>query len=135
MLIWQPTRVDKSKINLLLTAALDGGFALLPEDWYVTFGWRSRDEQSALFEVFRAGGPKAAPPGYSAHEFGLAVDVALDANAVRGGLQPNWDLNDPRWKAMIDMVRASKWLHSGIGFGDGGHIELVNWKSRRWEQA
>jgi hypothetical protein len=124
------SRIDRGKLNPLFFTAVENGFASLPDTWYATYGWRSNAEQAALYAKYKKGGPKAAPPGFSPHEFGLAIDVALDADAKRSGLQPNYDLNDPRWQAMIAMVQGSRWLHSGIGFGDGDHIEMVDWKSR-----
>lgn len=43
----------------------------------VTSGTRSFEEQAELFRKFQAGGPVAAPPGKSNHNFGLAFDVTI----------------------------------------------------------
>lgn len=43
----------------------------------VTSGMRSFEEQAELFAKFKAGGPIAAPPGKSNHNFGLAFDVTM----------------------------------------------------------
>ena len=131
MIVWK--RIDTSKLNPLFKAAVDNVVGPLQTVWYATYGWRSRQEQASLYAKYKAGGPRAAPPGYSPHEFGLAIDVVLDENDKRDGLQPNWDVNDPRWQELIEVIRRSKWLHSGVSFGDAGHIELVNWKSRTTE--
>lgn len=137
MIVWK--RIDASKLNPLLKAAVDNVLGPLPDIWYATYGWRSTQEQTALWLVYKKwmednpgkkGGPRAAPPGHSPHEWGLAIDVVLDQDAEKQGLQPSWDLNDPRWARLIDAVKRSKWLHSGVSFGDAGHIELVNWKHR-----
>ena len=38
--------------------------------------YRSRNHQKALYEAYKAGkGSQAAPPGYSLHEQGLAIDI------------------------------------------------------------
>jgi hypothetical protein len=42
----------------------------------VTSGFRSYAEQAALYARYLAGGPLAARPGTSSHEFGQAVDVS-----------------------------------------------------------
>lgn len=55
-------------------------------------GWRSRTEQAALYFQGRTrSGPIVtdARPGWSAHNYGIAVDVALDGNSAPG-LQPDW---------------------------------------------
>lgn len=48
----------------------------------VTSGYRSRAEQQVLWEKSQRGGPKAAQPGNSLHETGLAVDID---NKATGG--------------------------------------------------
>lgn len=40
-------------------------------------GFRSTDAQRILHEAYIAGGPRAAPAGLSAHNYGLAIDCAL----------------------------------------------------------
>ncbi len=66
---------------------------------WVTSGYRTRKEQRRLYERYRKGlGPKAARPGRSNHQRGLAVDVIvgdeesptyrwLAANACRHGFR------------------------------------------------
>lgn len=42
----------------------------------VNSAWRDHDDQAALYAQYQAGtGNLAAPPGYSNHESGLAIDV------------------------------------------------------------
>lgn len=49
-------------------------------DAQIISGYRSYEEQAALFDKFQRGGPQAAPPGFSNHNFGLAVDIGLFQN-------------------------------------------------------
>lgn len=50
----------------------------LGADYVVYSGFRAFDEQKKLWDAFVAGaGPRAARPGASAHNYGLAVDCAL----------------------------------------------------------
>ena len=126
MLVWNK---PKTGLNTQFVQALEDVIGPLLDAFYVTQAFRTYTDQAAKYEKYLAGGPKAAPPGFSPHEYGLAVDVALDEDAVRTGLQPNWDLKDDRWKNLIFVVQRSALLHSGVGFGDGDHIEMVNWKA------
>lgn len=44
--------------------------------------YRSRNHQKALYEAYKAGkGSLAAPPGYSLHERGLAIDIDASSRA------------------------------------------------------
>jgi len=43
----------------------------------ITSGYRSLAKQRTLYNRYRRGGPLAAAPGNSAHNFGLAVDIAF----------------------------------------------------------
>lgn len=102
-----------------------------PYSWYVTFGHRSLEQQAELYRIYRAGGAKAAPPGKSPHNFGLAVDVVLDIDSDRPGLQASWNTVDAGWVWLFDALEAHPRLHSGVGFGDGGHIEKANWTAHK----
>jgi hypothetical protein len=93
-----------------------------PYDWHIEYGYRTIAEQTKLYEAHLAGGPLAAPPGHSAHNFGLAVDVQL----IVGGVA-DWDTSHPGWQWLFAAVLAAPRLHSGRGFGDDDHIERVNW--------
>jgi len=46
-------------------------------DYVAISGTRSWDEQSELYRTYQSGGPKAAPPGYSWHNFGTAIDCGV----------------------------------------------------------
>ena len=47
----------------------------------ITSGYRSLAKQRTLYARYRRGGPLAAAPGNSAHNFGLAVDIAIQGAA------------------------------------------------------
>lgn len=99
-------------------------------DWYVTTGFRSIEESDRLFDLYKNhNGPKAAPGGQSAHNFGLAVDFALDGDTATPRLQPEWNERHPAWIRLRGLIDASPRLHGGWWFGDGDHIEKTQWKS------
>lgn len=125
MLRW---RVSKAGLSPVFVRWLEAAFEALPDEWVVISGLRTSEQQKALWAAYKAGGPRAAPPGYSAHEFGLAVDVVLDGEPERPGLQPSWDVSDPRWRRMIEAIEAHPKLETGASFGDAGHIQVRGWK-------
>ncbi len=51
--------------------------------------YRSFDEQAKLYATYKNGGPKANPPGGSAHNFGMAIDIALIRGKERLEYKPN----------------------------------------------
>lgn len=75
--------------------------ALLTQGLYirVTQGYRSFADQNALY----AERPKVtnAPGGYSAHNFGLAVDCAPSQDAYGNPFDPDWDGKDAHYAKMI----------------------------------
>lgn len=96
--------------------------------WYVLSTYRSMEEQRRLWENYKyRGGPRAAPPGRSAHNFGMAVDVVLDADSVKPGLQPSWDTKLPAWLWLKMATIPHPRLRGGWRFGDWPHIERVGW--------
>ena len=105
-----------------------------PSDWYVTHGFRSMEEQAGLYAKYKAGGPRAAPPGLSAHNYGLAVDVVLDTSPA-SGLQPSWDTEQQPWRWLFSALEHHATLLSGVGFRDGDHIEWRHWSQyKQWAQ-
>jgi len=91
--------------------------------WAIVYGFRSIELQTQLYEAHLKGGPLAAAPGKSAHNFGLAVDVQL---LVDG--QQVWDLSNPGWVWLFAAILPTPRLHSGKSFGDADHIERVDWR-------
>lgn len=105
-------------------------------DWYVTCGFRSIADSDAGYTKYKAyleglgpPAPKFAPGGKSAHNFGLAVDIALDGDATQPRLQPQWNEQHPAWIRLRGKVDAHPRLHGGWWFGDGDHIEKTHWES------
>lgn len=121
--------VDPTRLEPGFVGDLNGLLGHSRFAWWVTYGFRTREEQEALYRKHLTGGPKAAPPGQSAHEWGLAVDVVLDADPVLPGLQPTWNVKLAGWVWLFAAVAAHPRLKSGVKFGDGGHIERVDWRT------
>jgi hypothetical protein len=106
-----------------------------PGEWYVTYGFRTHEVQKALYDKYLAGGPRAAPPGHSAHESGLAVDVALVVDDA-GKAHTEWNYTHPTWLRLFDKIKAHPRLHSLVKIGDADHIERVAWRDHRgWKAA
>lgn len=96
----------------------------------VSCGLRSWDKQAADYAIGRdSQGHKIgstitdAPPGHSYHQYGLAVDVAIEDS--RSGLL-DWDDSHPAWK---DMIRKGQSLGMVSGdcwktLKDGPHWQL-----------
>lgn len=115
-----------------VTKLLEGS----PFWWAITSGFRSLSEQQILYDKYRAGGARAAPPGRSAHNFGFAIDVVLDGDPVKPGLQPDWNPNPgDGWYWLRDAITPHPRLRHGSHFGDWPHIERYHWSEhRRWLQ-
>lgn len=91
----------------------------------VTQGLRTWAEQAALYAQGRTVPGKVvtdARPGYSWHNFGLAVDVA----PFDGGI-PDWNVDHPAWKRIVSvgesvgMVSGSEWRT----FPDWPHFQMT----------
>lgn len=122
------SRVDPVRLKSQFRQDVNALLRDSPYDWTVIYGYRSLAEQQVLWEKYQAGGPKAAPPGKSAHNYGLAVDVALDGSD-KPGLQPDWNTEHPGWKWLFDAIWKHPRLHSGRSFSDSDHVEAVGWKA------
>lgn len=81
------------------------------------FGYRSYDEQKMLYQAHQAGGPLAAPPGLSAHNYGLAVDVFYQT----AGGKASWD--EAFYMPLRELCKAHT-LSWGGDFKDWGHIGM-----------
>lgn len=99
-----------------------------PYRWWVSYGYRSLEEQAELYKVYQAGGPRAAPAGRSAHNYGLAVDVVLDGSE-KAGLQALWDTKLPGWLWLKAQSIIHPHLRTGWKYADYGHIEHVGWEA------
>lgn len=119
---------DRSKEDPEFADDMDATLGPDPADWVVYRGWASSEAQKALYEHYLAGGPLAAPPGHSAHEHGVAADVA---RRVDGHLL--WDYSNEAWARMQKLVDDSPRLHGGWKFppvapADPDHIQAVKWQ-------
>lgn len=95
--------------------------------YFAISGYRSCSEQAALYAQGRTKPGKVvtnARPGFSAHNYGLAIDFCRDAEAERAGLQPDWQLESYR---ILASQAAALGLESGMSwttFREGPHIQL-----------
>lgn len=119
-------KVDPSLLDPVFRKAVEAFLTASPYRWEVRYGYRSLEEQAALYAKYQAGGPRAAPAGRSAHNFGRAVDVVLDGSE-NPGTQADWDTSHPGWKWLTEACLHHPTLHSGARYADYGHIELVGW--------
>jgi len=101
----------------------------LPDLWVVTEGYRTMRRSNDLFIAYRLqGGPRAAPGGLSPHNYGYAIDVALDGDPIKPGLQAIWDVKNPAWLRLVAAIWKHPRLRSGRWYSDWPHIERLNWK-------
>lgn len=101
-------------LDLLVEAKLLGFI------YKVYSGYRSMDEQRVLYQLHVQGGPLAAPAGLSAHNYGLAVDMAL--------LQPDGTVSwkDADLAPLADLCKKHQ-LDWGGHFGDKPHAGMLNY--------
>jgi hypothetical protein len=90
--------------------------AVAPKVWKWTSGTRTYAEQAELHEAYLNGGPQAASPGNSAHNFAIACDGTLFA---ADGHTPIWD--GPEYTTVGKLGR-SLGFHWGADFGDEPHF-------------
>lgn len=119
----------RDEIEKLLQAAEDAtGY-----QWVVTSGRRTMEQQSVLYQQGRTLPGKVvtnARPGQSAHNFGLAADLA----PMRNG-KIWWDAPRDVWKEMAD-IAVGMGLVSGYYFKtifDAPHVESKDWREVRAE--
>jgi hypothetical protein len=124
-IVW---RVNKDLLDPDFLKDIEGLLIPSPYTWYVTYGFRTFNEQKELYKKYLAGGPKAAPPGLSPHEYGLAVDIVPDVDDTKPGLQPDWITSSTRWLWLFAKVLIHPRLKSGKSFQDDDHVERLNWK-------
>lgn len=120
-------KVDPSLLDPSFRKDVEAFLQSSPHRWWVSYGYRSLDEQASLYAKYQAGGPRAAPAGRSAHNYGLAVDVVLDASE-KAGLQALWDTALPGWSWLKMKSIAHPRLRTGWRYSDFGHIEAVGWE-------
>ena len=113
-----------------LADAFVGSVAAAGIDMLITCTLRSNEEQAALYAQGRtAHGPKVtnAPPGQSAHNYGLALDVVPVVNG-----KPDWNGSDDVWQQIGQLGTAAglEWAGSpGFPFHELPHFQLPNWRT------
>lgn len=115
--------------KLLLTAEKETG-----RKWLVTAGRRTMEEQKELYAQGRTKPGKIvtnAKPGSSAHNYGLAADLAPCKEG--SSLDIDWNAGSKIWQKMAD---AAKKLGLTAGFyfttiKDSPHVECPEWKKRK----
>jgi peptidoglycan L-alanyl-D-glutamate endopeptidase CwlK len=106
-------------------------------DYWATSGFRSWAEQDKLYALGRTvknvdatpekpmgGKVTNAKGGQSMHNYGIALDWALDKDTVRAGLQPDWNFNS--YKILAEEAKKLG-LEAGFywkGFPDAPHVQL-----------
>lgn len=78
-----------------------------------TSTFRTREQQQKLYDAYLAGGPLAAPPGQSAHEKGMAIDLKPDQKYI---------------EQMRPIMEANGWYQTA-GSNDKGHFEYMGKQS------
>lgn len=119
-------------INLLMGAEIATGYK-----WVITSGRRTMAEQQKLYNQGRTAPGDIvtnAKPGQSAHNFGLAADLA----PIKDG-KIWWNAPKPVWKQMADTARGLG-LTSGYYFKtifDAPHVEHPSWKDMQaaWKKG
>lgn len=80
----------------------------------VLSGFRSYAEQQKLYDAYKAGGPKAASPGNSAHNFGIGFDIGVFKGSAYLGESPSYKV--------VGTIGRAIGLHWGADFGDEPHF-------------
>lgn len=143
MLIWG--KIDKAELEPKFLNDVHALLEASPHTYYVTEGYRSIERSNLLYDEYTNGriigreangtiirgskGPKAAPGGKSAHNYGLAIDVSFDGDPNKPGLQPSWDTKLAGWTWLKMAVFKHPRLHSLWNIGDWPHIERLNWRN------
>jgi peptidoglycan LD-endopeptidase CwlK len=119
----------RPEVRPLVDAAI-AAWANAGLDVLITCTLRSNAEQAALWAKGRtAPGSRVtdAPPGRSAHNFGLAIDIVP---LVDG--KPDWNGADPVWDQVGALGQAAglTWLGApGSPFPEKPHLEHPDWRA------
>jgi peptidoglycan LD-endopeptidase CwlK len=121
-----------SFVHLVLSSRIVQLDALIPSvNLQITQGLRTWPQQDALWQQGRTKpGPVVtnAPAGYSAHNFGYAVDVVPE-DIMPG--QPDWNISHPAWQKIlaaapsVGLAEGAKWCNgAGNPTPDNPHLYL-----------
>lgn len=126
MISW--LKVDPKLLDATFLRDVEKFLGESPYHWGVTYGFRSLELQKELYDKYRAGGPRAAPPGRSAHNYGLAVDIVLDGDPAKPGVQMAWNTKLAGWLWLKAASIKHPRLRTGWAYKDFGHLEAVGWE-------
>ena len=119
----------RTKIEQLIQAAQ----GVTGRKWIITDGRRTMAEQRDIYAQGRTKPGKVvsnAPAGYSAHNFGLAADLAP---LMEMSSQIDWNAPRSMWKQMAN-IAVEMGLTAGYYFKtifDAPHIEDPQWKQQQ----
>ncbi len=82
-------------------------------------------EESELAALLKLGAGRAAAPGFSGHQFGIAADCTHDSNPAPG-LQPDWQ--ETNYRIYVEELKREG-LDSGASYGDTPHANLMGFTS------
>lgn len=113
-------------VDAFLYAATGAGLDLL-----VTCTARTLAEQAQLYAQGRTAPGKIvtnAPPGESAHNFGLAIDVVPIING-----KPDWEGAHPVWAQAGNLGEAAglEWAGRWVHMREMPHFQLPNWRDHK----
>ncbi len=118
-------RIDTSRLDTGFFGLLLGFLGACKAhalDLRATMGFRDLVEQAALWDAYQKGGPRAAPPGKSAHNYGMAVDfLAYRKGALLGSS------SEPEY-ALMEELAPRYTLKTLRRLNDAGHVELDGWE-------
>ncbi len=118
-------RIDTSRLDTGFFGLLLGFLGACKAhalDLRATMGFRDLVQQAALWDAYQKGGPRAAPPGKSAHNYGMAVDfLAYRKGALLGSS------SEPEYALMEELAPRYQ-LKTLQHLNDAGHVELDNWE-------
>ena len=115
----------RPKVDAFIAAVQAAGIDML-----VTCGWRSNDEQTALYAQGRTAPGHIvtnAKAGQSAHNYGLAVDVVPLING-----KCCWDDKDPTWQQIgaIGQSCGMVWYGApGAVLPETPHFQMPDWEN------
>jgi hypothetical protein len=161
-LVWRS--VDPAKLHPAFRAAVEAACATVAARLVATWGLRTDDEQNATVGKGRTVGelramglseadakrfakpsePRVsnAKAGQSAHNWGCAIDVVVDANPLTEKVEADWtptrdtdaatagDQPDG-WYQLRAAIAADPRLKSGAEWNDWPHIEWRDWRRVR----
>ena len=133
--------VVNRNVNLLYRPFIEDILSLVYElhhkgcNLYIFEGYRSFERQSYLYEQGRTRLydylgrklPKVtnAKPGFSYHNYGMAVDLVFDANIYKPGMQWTWDGNYSILGETLRKYPSLEWAGDWNKFKEFPHVQLV----------